>query len=268
MTLCPAYGVWSAWFAVTVMQMFLQIAAPAVAKADSLSETARNSIVYLIFEVTDPKTKAKAAVQGTGFIVSKQGFVLTAAHLFRDWRAQTEVDKASNQIQGSLGDKPGYAAGNTLILQPINIGDPDQEDVALLKLPDPGDHSYPQAHICFSKPFPQVGDSLRAFGFPMGQNFQPVPVTLGTRNAPGGRWAATSPFTFGMSGGPVYSLQGLVFGLVQGGFDTEAVKWITPIRYAKNLLDKADGFSEWCAAQDTVDCILHRSTPGGECTFN
>lgn len=46
---------------------------------------ARESIVYIFFDVTDPETGANTRVQGTGVIVSPEGHVLTASHLFRHW---------------------------------------------------------------------------------------------------------------------------------------------------------------------------------------
>jgi tetratricopeptide (TPR) repeat protein len=217
-----------------------------------LTGTAQKSIVYIYFDVVDPNTGAKSTIQGTGFVVSKKGYVLTASHLFRAWRKQSDVDRKNNPIQGTLRDKPGFVPETKpgfvpetpLNLQVINAGDPDAEDVALLKLPDPTTQPYPTAAICFSKAAAiQQGDNLLAFGFPL--NFQSVPVTLGTQNAPGGRWAAASAFTEGMSGGPIYTPEGFVVGLVKGGLDAEAVRWITPLQHAANLLNAA-GLVEHC----------------------
>lgn len=93
---------------------------------------------------------------------------------------------------------------------------------------------------------PKVGDQVLALGFPLNQNFQPIPATLGTANALGGRWAATSAFDHGMSGGPVYS-NNFVVGLVKGGLEgTNSVQWITPIGHAKTALATAVDFSEQC----------------------
>ena len=106
-----------------------------------------------------------------------------------------------------------------------------------MKLPD-REQRYPTAKICFQESSSaKTGDHFFAYGFPHDQNFQPVDGTLGTANAPGGRWAAASAFTYGMSGGPVYNSRGYVLGLVKGGLEnTDAVRWITPIEFAKPLL--------------------------------
>jgi V8-like Glu-specific endopeptidase len=203
---------------------------------NNMAEQARKSIVYVFFDVTDADTGAKAAKQGTGFVVSSKRHVLTAAHLFKDWKKQRDTDKANNPIRGTLGDKPGKTRYSPLDLELINPGDPDFNDVALLQFPDDG-NDYAYAPICFQEELKlKVGDDLDAFGFPEGSSFQPIPVRLGTQNAKGGRYAATSAFTFGMSGGPVYS-RGFVIGIVKGGLrGTDAVRWITPISFAKNVL--------------------------------
>jgi hypothetical protein len=103
----------------------------------------------------------------------------------------------------------------------------------LLKLPDLGD--YAVTPVCTSR-IPDLGENFVAYGFPHDNPFQPVPGTLGTNNGPGGRYAAASDFDEGMSGGPIYNGKGAVEGLVKGGLDTAAVRWITPIQFAAPLL--------------------------------
>jgi hypothetical protein len=70
---------------------------PVFAQQKSLTDKARQSIVHISFEM-----------QGTGFIVSSSGPVLTVSHLFCDWKKQFEVDKnRNNLIIWFLRDKPG-----------------------------------------------------------------------------------------------------------------------------------------------------------------
>ena len=238
----------------------------------------RKSTVYIYFDVTDPSTGAKTAVQGTGFVVSRLGYVLTASHLLRDWNRQSKPDKEQNPIRASLGDKPGYVSSSPLNLAVINPGSPDSEDVALLKLPDPDRNAaqgYSPAPLCMaSAQEATMGDAILAFGFPLGQNIQPVPGILGTKNAEGGRWAAAAAFAEGMSGGPVYHSSGNLIGLVKGGLanaenaanpeDTEAVRWITPIRHAENLLRIA-GVSQDCPNTNSLVpsniTVMTKTTP-------
>jgi S1-C subfamily serine protease len=210
------------------------------AQEATLTDKARQSIVYVSFDVTNPTTGAKSTIQGTGFIVSKSGYVLTASHLFRDWGKQTDVDRNQNLIRGSLRDKPGNVLESSLILRIVNPGNAEYEDVALLKLPD-AVQSFGAASVCMREvTAARVGDNFVAYGFPQDQSFQPVEGTLGTTNAPGGRWAAAAPLTYGMSGGPVYNKHGFVIGLIRGGFPgVPAVNWITPIQHAIGLLQQA-----------------------------
>src|SRR5262245_31909374 len=86
----------------------------AFAQETTLTDKAQQSIVYISFDVTNPTTGAKSTLQGTGFIVSRSGYVLTASHLFRDWGKQTDVDKRQNLIRGSLRDKPGFVPESPL----------------------------------------------------------------------------------------------------------------------------------------------------------
>ena len=135
----PAIGHWrfGALFITLVLIMSIWIIRQS--HAESLSESAQKSIVYISFKVTDPNTGAKSTIQGTGFVVSKNGFVLTAAHLFREWRKQGTIDKTNNEIKASLYDKPGFVPGNQnpMTVQVIDAGDPDVEDVALLEIAIP-----------------------------------------------------------------------------------------------------------------------------------
>jgi S1-C subfamily serine protease len=200
----------------------------------NLSEKARERTVYINFQTIDPDNGVAKLTIGTGFVVSAKGHVLTASHIFRDWQRQNDASRASNPIHGTLRDKPGATDGPTLTLEMINPGN-TFSDVALLKFPELPGKDYLVAPICF-KEEPKLGDELYAFGFPFDFNFQPIKATLGTSSV-GGRWSASSAFTYGMSGGPVYSASGFVVGIVKGGLDgTDAVRWITPISFAYNTL--------------------------------
>ncbi len=212
----------------------------AFAKEATLTDRAQQSIVYIWFEVTNPATGAKSLVYGTGFIVSETGYVLTASHLFRDWEKQMEVNKKQNLIKGSLRNKEGLVTESPLTLEVINPGNAEYEDVALLKLPG-AVQSFSVASICLREASAaRGGDKIMGYGFPQNEPFQGVEGTLGTTNAPRGRWAVSAPFTYGMSGGPVYDKRGFVVGLIRGGIPgTPAVTWITPIQHAIGLLNQA-----------------------------
>ena len=110
----------------------------------------------------------------------------------------------------------------------------------MLKLPEPISQPYLAAPLCFTRAASvQMGHQFFAFGFPQNRELPAGPGTLGTQNAEGARWAAASAFTYGMSGGPVYSKDGFLIGMVKGGLEnTDAVRWITPITFAEKLIPK------------------------------
>jgi S1-C subfamily serine protease len=199
-----------------------------------LVDKAQESIVYIYFDVTDPTTGAKVTYQGTGFIVSPSGHVLTASHLFRDWVKQNQQDKKNNPIWASLRDKLGHVRESPLQLDDMDLGNPDGADVAFLKID--GHEVYSAAPVCLATP--ERGDAFFAFGFPGNQGFQFVRGMFG--NVDGGRWTVDADFAPGMSGGPVYDVSGNVIGLVKGGLgDINAVRWVTPISYANDFLNMA-----------------------------
>ena len=233
------------WLACAGVLQFLQ---PATAETPLIQRTS----VYITFEFTD-SNGGKRTVAGTGFIVSEAGLVVTAAHLFRPWLGQSEVEKAKNTktIQGTIGDIPGFGDQKTKTLTIIHLTDPDQEDVAILKLPDPTGDKYPFQNVCENSPA-RFDDTIRAYGFPLGTTLTPVPGALGERNGPGGRWQASGAFTFGMSGGPVFRIvegrSEQLIGIVKAGLaETDAVKWITPIEYVRTT------WPELCSGKGSED---------------
>ncbi len=215
---------------------------------DRLAEIARDSIVYIHYSFVREDGTPETAT-GTGFVVTSSGYVLTASHVFRKWSELPADVKRSTKIYGSLFDKPGDSISPDYVLTIADLGEAEGRDVALLKLPDDA-MVRSAAPICLGKADRSVatGQQIFAFGFPFDQNFQPVSGHLGTLNAPGERWFAESPFTRGMSGGPVYSARGYVMGIVNGGLSgSEAVKYITPIGHAQRLLNQI-GLEEKCDA--------------------
>ena len=220
---------------------FLLVGRPSLSLASEIAEKARLSIVYIFFDVIDPLTGENSRVQGTGFVISQSGYVLTTSHLLLPWTKQNDADKEKNPIKGSLFDKPGFVPASPLNLQVVNPGNPSSEDVALLKLPhsDPLQR-YPAVPICIELPEEvQTGDRFYAFGFPLDQHFQPMDGMLGAPDASGGRWQATGAFQPGMSGGPVYNTSGALIGLLKGGIPNTSVVQVTPIQHAANLFKEA-----------------------------
>lgn len=234
-----------------ILLLFFNTPAFAQSLAEKWRESVNGAIVYIDIPVTDSENGGIDPQIGTGFIISDDGHLLTANHIFDDWNKQAPSQKEKNIIRGRIG---GKTSNDTYPLD--FVGDPEiRADVVLLKLMN---HSkqFPSLPLCFSN-VPEGSEAV-AYGFPLGQDLQPTPVTLGRRNAPGGRYAADSNFERGMSGGPVVGQNGVI-GIVKGSgtysvkvdggdgsviMDSAAVRWITPIQHAKNLADKVQGLQK------------------------
>lgn len=237
----------------------------AFAQAATDAQIVQQSIVYIYLDIVDSQTGAKSREQGTGFIISPEGHVLTAAHLFRAWRSQRQIDRENNPIHAMRGGKPGWVPGESpLVLNFVDPGNPDAEDVALLKLPSViFSPVYRAAPICFSSAAAaKMGDEIIGYGFPQDSQIQPVRGTLGTRNAEGDRWTAEAAFTLGMSGGPVYSKTGVVIGIIKGGLENiNAIRQITPIDHARKMLPT--NFPEQCPDGPPALCVAVTLGGGG-----
>ena len=88
----------------------------ACALGEELPVKARRSVVYIYFDVTDATNGGKTSYYGTGFIVTPSGYVLSASHLFRTWKKQSDVDRVNNSIRATRHDLPGFTTESPLIL--------------------------------------------------------------------------------------------------------------------------------------------------------
>lgn len=209
-----------------------------------LTAGARRTTVHIKVEFISSKDSSNVCSNsnhGAGFIVSKDGHVLTANHLFKipeECRFFTE-HKVSGNIGGYGGQFP----------TPMRIAAEPNEfsDVVLLKFADKSD-DYPTAPVCRSNDL-DAGEKLYAFGFPHDSGFAPLDVRFSNPDGGGkDRWVVSSNFTYGMSGGPVYNASGNVVAFVQGGLENiPAVKYIVPLRQASTEI-KVGGILPDCDA--------------------
>jgi serine protease Do len=144
-----------------------------------------------------PAQPHMAQAQGSGFVISADGYVVTNNHVVEK---STEVTLTTND-------------GKTLHAKVV--GSDKKTDLALLKITDPG--SYP--HVNFSNATPRVGDWVIAVGNPFGLGGT---VTAGIVSARGRDIGAgpyddflqiDAPVNRGNSGGPTFNTQGEVVGV-------------------------------------------------------
>jgi serine protease Do len=136
--------------------------------------------------------------QGSGFVVSADGYVVTNNH----------VVEGANRIQVAFDQDNKYEAEL--------IGTDPRTDLALLKIKAPAGKRF--QFVSFARTQPRVGDWVVAVGNPFGLGGT---VTVGIVSAHG-RDIGTGPYDFmqidaainkGNSGGPTFNLEGEVVGV-------------------------------------------------------
>lgn len=87
-------------------------------------------------------------------------------------------------------------------------------------------------------------------GFPGKADFTAVEGSYSNENNDQGYFEATAPFSPGMSGGPVYNKNGVVIGIIQGGFQySESTKYVIPLRWARSWLQDRTSAVSTCGGK-------------------
>ena len=169
-----------------------------------------------------PQRKFKQRSLGSGFIISKDGYILTNNHVVED----------ADEVKVTLSDEKTYDAKI--------IGTDAKTDLAVLKIKV--DHDLPIVPLGDSSKL-RVGDWVIAIGNPFGLERT---VTAGIVSARG-RVIGSGPYDDfiqtdasinpGNSGGPLFNLQGEVVGIntaiVASG---QGIGFAIPVNMAKDLL--------------------------------
>lgn len=201
-----------------------------------LAANYRQSVVSLSVEKTKKETGVVTSANGTGFIVSEEGYVLTAYHV-----VARDPDEDSVKIDGAIGSL--YGQKSPLII----ITTDKTRDLALLAFRDSGTAYKP---IPLSNPFKvAIGGQLCALSYaaPLEADYQATTGTLSSRK---GRdeiagitnlWTTQIPSNPGESGAPVLELsKGGVVALKYGGKPpglAQNVNYLNPINMARTLLE-------------------------------
>lgn len=200
----------------------------------------RQGVVSLDVKKVKKVTGQIAEGNGTGFVVSPAGYVLTADHLVsRD----PNIDDV--KINGSLGSI--YAAPS-----PLRVVDEDKAaDVALLKFLDQS-HQYQPIRIGNPWDVP-IGAELCSLGYsvPLNADYRanvgPLSSLTGEDDANGvnNLWTTQLSSNLGESGSPVLRLpdKGLVAIKYGGERTAQSVNYIIPINLAQPLLSKYVGIT-------------------------
>ena len=191
---------------------------------------------FFNFPFEDPKQQRERKISsgGSGFIISKDGYILTNHHVVAE----------ATEIVISLNDRREFKANL--------IGSDEKSDVALLKINT--NEALPYLSLGNSDEI-RVGDWVVAIGSPYRLNFSVTAgiVSAKSRSIPD---QGTSYIPFiqsdvainpGNSGGPLFNLKGEVIGInamiYSSGGGYMGISFTIPINYASEIIDqlKSDG---------------------------
>lgn len=138
-------------------------------------------------------------ISGTGFIVSRDGYIVTVAHNFPDGAAK---------LFAVIGARQGVR----FELEPREIN--AERDVSVWQLP--------QSPSCrqvvpLSTSLPKVFDRVVALGFPGDVGLTPATLSVQNLSTPLGFVRGDGLLQPGYSGGPILNENGEAVGIVQGG---------------------------------------------------
>lgn len=181
---------------VTATLSLLSFATIAFAKSpgEIFSEATR-ALVYLEAYNAD----GELLISGTGFIVSRNGYIVTVAHNFPD---------GADKLFGVIGARQG----TRFELEPReqNV----ERDVAIWQLPQ---SSSCRQMLALSPAPAKEFDRVLAMGFPGDSGLEPASLNIRNPSTPQGMIRGDGLLQAGFSGGPVTNENGEVVGIIQGG---------------------------------------------------
>jgi hypothetical protein len=225
------------WVLFTVMCQTL--ICPAFAQEEScIFDANKASTVYIEYKyATD--YDGDGSQQGSGFIISPTGHVLTNAHVVSPSIKDIKIKSSSISVRVGGLFKP------TIEAQVVNID--QSNDLALLKLPKRPDGGNWQPVVVGNSPNLNVGASLMALGFGGGGDIAIVPDGKKTTDncSVGGElkpwWQTNLGLNSGNRGGPIFGELGTVVGVAVAIETTgQLISYIIPITRAEHFLKIAE----------------------------
>ncbi len=189
-------------------------------------EENRTSILYL--EVVRKDNPSQVTDRGTGFVISHDGYVLTAGHI------QVGPNETLQAIVGQSAGLRYNLEFQQNLFDPINKAG---TDLSLWRLPQaPGcDRA-----VLLTEQLPEPSDALWILSFSETRSLGPHVASVVSTQGPEGTILADTNLEHGESGAPVFNSAGAVVGIVSGGhLATNRNDIITPTRHASVLLTRA-----------------------------
>ncbi len=198
---------------------------------------ARSGGVVTVYAYFDDRPPAEQAAQGSGFVISREGYILTSAHVVTTAGDGDEEAEAADRVYIGFRDRDRIEA--------TVVGWDVFDDVGVLKV-DPEAHSLQPVPLGDSGRA-VVGSPVAALGSPFGNESSiavgVVSATNRTINSLTSEYNVAdaiqtdAPITHGNSGGPLFDARGRVIGInaqirSESG-QSEGVGFAIPINAAK-----------------------------------
>jgi 2-alkenal reductase len=185
----------------------------------------RSGGVVTIYAQFDEQPAAEHAAQGSGFVVSREGYILTSAHVVTT-AGPEETGEPEEADRVFVGFRDGDRVEASV------LGWDVFDDVAVLKV-EPGAHALDPVPLGNSSRV-VVGEPVAAVGSPFGNESS---LSVGVASATG---RSIASLTHGNSGGPLFDARGRVIGINaqirSDSGQSEGVGFAIPINAAKRSL--------------------------------
>jgi S1-C subfamily serine protease len=191
----------------------------------------------------NPDSTATVGAQGSGFVISPKGYILTNAHVVTNAGTTNGRVRPADHLYVEFGDLDRVAAKV--------VGWDVYDDVGLIRI-DPGAHRLTPVPLGQSA-FVQVGQPVAAIGSPLGNEdslavgvvsgiHRSIPALTVPRFSVVDAIQTDAPITHGNSGGPLFDARGRVIGInaqirsQSGSGNDSGIGFAIPIDAAKHSL--------------------------------
>ena len=192
------------------------------ASLDDVVRQYRQSVIFIKVQKVNHTNGAITEESGTGFVVNKDGFVITSGHVVAGGSA-FQVD-----VQGTPGSREGTPEGMEVLYESSNF------DVAILRFKNTSIGRIP---IPIGDPWAISNTAtVYSMGFPGNEEWFHAEGRL-SGNGPKGSWNTTLTLNPGMSGGPILNNEGKVVAMVWGGVPTPGIIGINRVLPVNLLIE-------------------------------